>query len=143
MTDLPTPTGPPAEAKKDRSKLYKWAGVGVAVLVVFAVLSDGDSKDEAAPPATTVQAPVTTVRAAPTTTISDRDLDEMIQMIAMESVLDQNGREICRLVRELVRDGLSLTMVVDLAVDSFNEGLDEQMFPKVEREFRNRMRECM
>jgi hypothetical protein len=143
MTDFPTPTGPPAEVKKDRSKLYKWAGVGVAVLVVFAVVSDGDSKDEAAPPATTVQAPVTTVQAAPTTTISDRDLAEMIQMIAMESVLKENGREICRLVRDLVRDGLSLAQVVDVAVESFNEGLEEVMFPKVEREFRNRIRECM
>jgi hypothetical protein len=143
MTDFPTPTGPPAEVKKDRSKLYKWAGVGLAIFVVLAVVVDNDDKEVAVPPATTVQAPVTTVRAAPTTTISDRELAEMIQMIAMESVLDENGREICRLVRDLVRDGLSLTMVVDVAVDSFNEGLDEVMFPKVEREFRNRIRECM
>jgi hypothetical protein len=143
MTDFPTPTGPPAEAKKDRSKLYGWVAAGVAVFVVLAVIADSGDKEVAVPPATTVQAPVTTVRAAPTTTVSDRDLAEMIQMIAMESVLDENGREICRLVRELVRDGLSLTMVVDLAVDSFNEGLDEQMFPSVEREFRNRIRECM
>ena len=143
MTDFPTPTGPPAEVKKDRSKLYKWAGVGIAVFVVLAVVMDNEDKEVAVTPAVTVQAPVTTVRAVPTTTISDRDLAEMIQMIAMESVLKENGREICRLVRDLVRDGLSLAQVVDVAVESFNEGLEEVMFPKVEREFRNRIRECM
>jgi hypothetical protein len=143
MTDFPTPTGPPADVKKDRSKLYKWAGVGIAVFVVLAVVMDNEDKEVAVTPAVTVQAPVTTVRAVPTTTISDRDLAEMIQMIAMESVLKENGREICRLVRDLVRDGLSLAQVVDVAVESFNEGLEEVMFPKVEREFRNRIRECM
>jgi hypothetical protein len=141
MTELPTPTGPPAEVKKNRSTTYKWIGVAVAAFVVFAVVTD-DSKEEAVPTAVAVQAPTTTVRVAPTTTINQQDLDELIQMTAMNSVFDKNRQEICRLVRNLVNDGLSLSVVAEIAVDAFNEGLDNPMFPKVEREFRNRIRDC-
>jgi hypothetical protein len=143
MEQFTTPTGPPADQKKDRSTLYKWVGAGAALFVVAAIFASGDTDQPATVAPPRVESPATTVQAA-TTTTDPVDIEETIQLLAINQVLDNNEEEICRLVRELVlKDGLELDFVVDVALAMFMEGFDGELLAKPQSVFRTRMRSCI
>lgn len=142
MEELPTPTGLPAQQKNNKGRLYKWGGVGLAALIVFAVVTGDD--DKPVERAAVVQQPVLTTVAAPTTTAVKQRSDDMIQLLAIEVVLKQNRDEICVLVRNLVNDdGLDLDVVVELALQMFKEGYDDKLIPEAEQLFRTSVRSCI
>lgn len=142
MEELPVPTGLPAQQKSNKGRLYKWGGVGLAALIVFAVVTGDD--DKPVEPAAVVQQPVLTTVAATTTTAVKQQSDDMIQLLAIKVVLKQNRDEICVLVRNLVNDdGLDLDVVVELALQMFKEGYDDKLIPEAEQLFRTSVRSCI
>ena len=143
MEQFTTPTGTPSDSKKDRKKLYKWVGAGVGLLLVGAVLAGGEDEPSLSPAATTTIAPPTTT-VAPSTTLDESSLEETIQVLAISQVLDQNRDEICRIVRELViNDGLELDVVVELSLEMFKEGFEDELIPESELLFRDSVRSCV
>jgi hypothetical protein len=142
MEQFTTPTGPPADQKKDRSSLYKWLGAAAIIFVVAAMLSGGESNQTA--PAATPRVTTTTTFKATSTTLSERDMEEQIQLLAITQVLDENEEELCRLVRELVlRDGMDLDFVVDVALSMFMEGFGDDLMARPQQMFRSRIRGCI
>jgi hypothetical protein len=111
-----------AAAAKKRKRL-KYAGIGIAVLLVVVWLSDGPSSEDSSsstpPPATTAPpstteapattaAPSTTEAPAPSTT-AEATQDELLQLVALGMMWGNNEEQVC----ELLTEGISLGVYQD------------------------------
>ena len=142
MTDTLEMSPPPPPEKPDRSKYWKWGAIGVGALFVISLIGNSDTTESPRP----APAPVTTVQraAAPTTTTQRRITESDVQMMTLDATgLESFIRnDICPTMRDLLREGYRRADIIEFAIEAFEEGFGERLYPEPRARFVRALNAC-
>lgn len=145
MTDTFEMSPPPPPEKPDRSKYWKWGAIGVGALFVISLIANSDSNDSSS---STAPAPVPTVQRAaspaPTTTTQRRITESDVQMMTLDATgLESFIRnDICPNIRDLLREGYRRADLIEFAIEAFEEGFGERLYPEPRARFIRALDAC-